>query len=428
MTPSSVVLPARRLSGQLHGVHSLRGRSMDPPRARTPMMQIYPPAIRSRSGTPTPRREYSQAYIIHKHGNVMHSHLPTLPTPARIRTGVAPIVPAMPTSSNSQATIQTTSSLAASAKDKSGPAAPSLCSTMNRIPQASMQAMGRNVQTSGAATEQLQQVAVKLQTQSQTSSATAPVGSSPVEQPQDLVKTIQLSAEAVQERAFPRPSLEDQDAERLLLKQGYEDTLQDLESSRHEKQELQAKLQQVQVDSAAEDHSRARAEQELASKASECEKQVQTGRKLESANGAMEIVNSNLRLGLKAKCDELQNVSEQLQSSSEELNGHNELVECLQDQFKELSKERARVESKVSAECQRHLREEQEAKHQVRLEKEMQRQQIEELKCFVAESERPADSAPRPLTVQENEHLEKRYEEMLAELDNSLRQLRSTTL
>lgn len=417
MSPCSVVLPARRPSG-LHGAHSTRGRSWDSPQARTPMMQIYPPVIRSRSGTPTPRREYSQGYMLHKHGTTLQSNLTTLPTPVRMRTGVAPIMPAMPTSSNSQTTIQTTSALAVSAKDKGVSAAPSLCSTLNRIPQASTKATERSVQSSGAATDQLQQAG----------SATAPVTSSPVEPPQDLVRTIQLSAAALQERAFPRPSLEDQDAERLLLEQSYQDACRDLERSRHEKQELKAKLQQVQAESAAEAHSRTRVEQEIAAKASECEKRVQAGRKLENENNALQKDDPNIKAVLKAKCDELQNLSEQLQSSNEELNGNNELVECLQDQVKELSNQRAKVECKDSSEFQRQLLQEQEANHHIRLEGEIQRRQIEELKRFVADKERPAAAAPHPPTAQENERLQRGYEEMLAELDNALRQLKSITL
>eukprot|EP00930_Biecheleria_cincta_P083722 TRINITY_DN73235_c0_g1_i1.p1 TRINITY_DN73235_c0_g1~~TRINITY_DN73235_c0_g1_i1.p1 ORF type:complete len:540 (-),score=81.72 TRINITY_DN73235_c0_g1_i1:89-1708(-) len=431
-TPCSVVLPARRQSG-MHSAHHIRGRSLDPLQARTPLMQIYATVIRSRSGTPTPRREYSQPYIFQKHGTVIHSHLPT---PLRSRTGVAPIAPAMQTLSNSQATIHTKSALAVSTKDKSGSVAPSLCSTMNRIPQASTQATGRSVQSSGVfAPEQLQQVAAKLQahqlaqTQTQTSSVTAPVGSSTVEQAQDLVCTIQLSAEALQERAFPRPSLEDKDAERLLHQQSYEDTLRDLKHSRLEKQDLQAQLDRVQADKAPETHTRERAEQDIKAKASECEKRVQAGRKLESENSALSTAKAQLLEEFNAKCEELQNRLKQVQSSHEDLNAQNELLECLQNQFKELSKEQALVANKVSSESQRRLQEEQEAKHNFRKEREMHRLQIEQLMRFVAERERPAVfSAPPPITVQENERLETRYAEMLAELDNALRHLRSTTL
>lgn len=418
-TPCSMALPIRPSSG-LHTAQTARGRSHEP-QARFPMMPIYahPSTLRSRSGTPTPRKDYPP-YIVHKHAAMTHSHLPNLPTPARMRTGVVPIAPAVPASSTSQTTMQTTSAVPVSTKDQ-GRATDSLSNTMNRVPQASTQATGPSAQSSGVVgTEQFQQVAAKLQAHqlAQSQSTAEPLSNNSMmtqTHAQDLVATIQLPAEALQERAYPRPSLEDQDAERLLLqRQGYEDAIEDLKRSRREEQELQAQLQQVQADITSEEHNRARAEQDSTAKALEYEKRADAGRKLENERSELESRMSNIRVEAKAKDEELQSLHEQMQSVHEEMNGYNELAECLSHQIKELRQELARIESKNSAERQQ---------QRIQEESEAQRRQIEELRRYIAEFERHL-STPQPLSLQENERLKRRISETHVELDSALQQLK----
>eukprot|EP00930_Biecheleria_cincta_P068387 TRINITY_DN5578_c0_g2_i4.p1 TRINITY_DN5578_c0_g2~~TRINITY_DN5578_c0_g2_i4.p1 ORF type:complete len:524 (+),score=132.95 TRINITY_DN5578_c0_g2_i4:31-1572(+) len=414
--PYSLMVRALPSARHHHPVPHVRGQSHEPPRGRAltrqPIVMQAQTVIRSRSATPA--REYSQPYIIHKPaalpagapvkyaGNpatCVYSHQPApvvnavkqVASPCRMRTAVAPVM--LVPQTVSQATIQTTSGIAAASKAQSQPTEQG-AQTKDAVSTCSM-----NTQT----------------------------------HPQDLVDTIQLSPEEFQvtfgkstaERAVIRPSLQDQEAERQMLKQSWKEAVEELEANRKENKELQAKVSknQAEVESALREKSRV--EQELTKKAAECSERDQAYQELEKQLGE--------------KNQDLQRVREELQQSHESSESARQEVRRSQEKVKELRLELASAEKQASArasaytECCQQLQQEQKARHDLAVGSEVQRRQIEALHNYIFDMGRDSNLQQRdikPLAVmkpegieQENLELKTKLADAQGDLHNALKQL-----
>lgn len=380
-----------------------------------------------------------------------------VPSPCRLRTAVAPMMPVPPTLP--QASIQTTSAMAAARKDQSYSPAP----PHQRVPQqqAQSQPSAQSAQTKGAApTEQLQQfqqaVTAKLEAhqlaQGQ-ANVTVPAASKVGQpstcsmdtqtHPQDLVNTIQLSPEEFQitfgkpdESVLARPNLQEQEAELQKLQQSWKEAVEELEETRQGFKELEAQLQKSQSEADSLRRDRSRAEQELTTKVAELDKRDQANRKLEGQN---RVLQSNEEAGKKQlgeKSEELRRALEELQHVHESSQCAREEVQRLQDKGKELRSELASAEKQANAytECLQQLRKAQKAQQDLEAGKEAQTRQIEELHNYIFDLRRESDlqqMETKPLAImqptlieQENIELQKKLADAQGDLHNALQQLK----
>jgi len=359
-----------------------------------------------------------QHYIVQKPASCVYSHQPgpqntlkQVASPSRLRTAVAPL---MQLASYPQVSIQTTSALPAAIKERATSPTPSLGNTMHRLPQQQAQSppavQGAHPAGAAAAEQQQQQqqfeqaVTAKLQAhqlaQGQ-ASASVPAASQ-VEQPsscptiqthpQDLVRTIQVSSENMQAR---RPSAEDHEAERRMIEQSLKEAVEEIELNKKENNELQGQLLTKQAEVESLRHDRLRAEQELAAKVGECDKDVMANRKLEGEKRLLESGNATLKIQNSEKSEELQKELAELQLSHQKSQSAREEAQRLQAQSGELTAELADAEE--HARCQQQLQKEQKARQNSEVDKEAQRRQIEELHNRVIELRRAEELLEREM-------------------------------
>lgn len=356
-----------------------------------------------------------QHYIVQKPASCVYSHQPgpqntlkQVASPSRLRTAAAPMMQLAP--SYPQVSKQTTSALPAASKERATSPTPSLCNTMPRLPQqqAQSQQAVQSANPAGPASAEQQQfeqaVTAKLQAHqlAQGQGSASVPAASPVQQasscptiqthPQDLVRTIQVSPENMQAR---RPSAEDHQAERQMIEQSLKEAVEEIELNKKENKELQEQLLTKQAEVESLRHDRLRAEQELAAKVGECDKDVMANRKLEGEKRLLESANAALKIQNSEKSEELQKELAELQLSRQKSQSAREEAQRLQAQVGELTAELADAEE--HARCKQQLQKEQKARHESEVDKEAQRRQIEELHNRVIELRRAEELLEREM-------------------------------
>jgi len=373
-----------------------------------------------------------------------------VPSPCRLRTAVAPMMPVPPTLP--QAGVQTASTMAVARKDQSYSPAP----PHQRVPQQQVQSQpsAHSAQTKGAAPAEQQQfqhaVTAKLEAHQLAQSQVGQPSTCSMDtqtHPQDLVNTIQISPAEFQisfgnadGRLVAPPNSQEQEAERQKLQQRWKEAVEELEVERKKIKELEEQLQKNQSEADSARRNTSRAEQELTAKAAECDKRDQANRKLE---GEKRVLENNVVAGkkqLSEKSEELRRTLEELQHLHERSQCAQEEAQRLQDKQKELRSELASAEKQANAysECVQQLRKAQKAQHDLEAAwgkgKEAQTRQIEELHNYIVDLRRESDlqqMQTKPLAIyqpamleQENIELQTKLADTQGDLHNALQQLK----
>jgi len=241
--------------------------------------------------------------------------------------------------------------------------------------------------------------------------------------PQDLVST--------QTVPVRRLSAEDQEAERRMMQQSLKEAVAEIELNKKENEDLQGQLLTKQAEVELLGQERLRAEQELAAKVRECDKQLMASRKLEGEKRLLENGLATLTGQISEKNEALQKVLAELQLSQQKCRSAREEAQRLQAQMGDLTEELATAEK--HANCQQQLQKEQKARHNLEVDNEAQRQQIEELHIRIIELRRAEDLVEREMQCrdvmtpgalqQENMELQLKMADVQGDLNNVLQQL-----